>query len=533
MLKKSAVLLKTMIRANSTFNILRHEKDKKKKRKMIGGLIGIGMIYLMIIIYACGYSALCGYSGMAYAVPASVGVILFAMNFIFTFFKADGYLFAFKDYDMTMSLPLSVKSIVGTRFLRMYILNLPYSLLVSASMILGYAIYEKVDAWRIIVWIVGTFMIQLVAMVLASILSALIAGIGTKFKFKKIARAILTFAFCIFCFSLRYIIDATVAKDSAVMIDKIDMFNSGVNRYLFPAKWFDGAVSDYSVWQFILLVVVSIAIYELFAYVLSKFYRQINTRLMSEGGNRRKTKAKHIGKKSAVNTIAHKEFKRLVSSNNYFVNMCMGHLLVLIMVIALIVFGVDKIINVIVEGAPVTKEMIIPIIPIIVHFLVGMATTTACSYSLEGKSYWILQSLPIKKSTVVKGKMAFQLYLSLPFEVFGNLALAIACHAKIYEVILFAICGAVLGLFAATYGMYCNVSHVNFEWTNEMEVIKQSVAVTLYVLPNMFIMMILGVAVIFLGRFIHPDIEIMAITIIYMALAVLFYKGSIRKAERI
>ena len=31
MFKKSAVLLKTMIRANSTFNILKHEKDKKKK----------------------------------------------------------------------------------------------------------------------------------------------------------------------------------------------------------------------------------------------------------------------------------------------------------------------------------------------------------------------------------------------------------------------------------------------------------------------------------------------------------------------
>ncbi len=54
MFKKSAVLLKTMIRANSTFNILKHEKDKKKKRKMIGGIIGIACIYLMIIIYAGG-----------------------------------------------------------------------------------------------------------------------------------------------------------------------------------------------------------------------------------------------------------------------------------------------------------------------------------------------------------------------------------------------------------------------------------------------------------------------------------------------
>ena len=533
MLKKSAVLLKTMIRANSTFNILRHEKDKKKKRKMIGGIIGISAIYLMIIIYAGGYSALCGYTGMAYAVPASVGLILFAMNFFFTFFKADGYLFAFKDYDMTMSLPLSVKSIVGTRFIRMYILNLPYSLLVSASMFAGYAIYMKIDAWRIIVWIIGTFMIQLTAMVLASILSALISAVGTKFKFKQAAKAILTFAFCIFCFSLRYIIDATVAKDPTAMIDKIDMFNSGVNRYLFPAKWFDGAIGDYSVVQFILLVVVSIAIYELFAYVLSKFYRQINSRLMSVGSSVKRGKAKHIGRKSAVNAIAYKEFKRMLSSNNYLVNMCLGHILVIIMVAALIVFGVDKIINVIVEGAPVTKEMIIPIIPIIIHFLVGMAATTACSYSLEGKSYWILQSLPIEKSTIVKGKMAFQLYLSLPLEVVGNLALAIACHAKFYEVILFAVCGAVLSLFAATYGMLCNVGHPNFEWTNEIEVIKQSTAVTLYTLPNMFIMMLLAVLVIFSGKVINPDITVVGITTIYMALAALFYKRSIIKAQKI
>ncbi|MBR0434537.1 MAG: hypothetical protein IJK13_00850 [Lachnospiraceae bacterium] len=533
MFKKSAVLLKTMIRANSTFNILRHEKDKKKKRKMIGGIIGIACIYLMIIIYAGGYSALCGYSGMAYAVPASVGVILFAMNFFFTFFKADGYLFAFKDYDMTMSLPLSVKSIVGTRFLRMYILNLPYSLLVSASMIAGYAIYMTIDAWRIIVWIIGTFMLQLFAMVFASILSALISAAGTKFKFKQAAKTILTFAFCIFCFSLRYIIDATVAKDSAAVIDKIDMFNSGVNRYLFPAQWFDGAVSDYSVLQFILLVVVSIAFYELFAYVLSKFYRQINSRLMAVSTSKKKGKAKHIGRKSAVNAIAHKEFRRLLSSNNYLVNMCLGHVLVILMVAALIIFGVDKIINVAVEGAPVTKEMIIPIIPVIIHFFVGMVTTTACSYSMEGKSYWILQSLPIEKSTIVKGKILFQLYLSLPLEVLGNIALSIACHARIYEIILFAVCGAVLSIYSATCGMNCNVSHPNFEWTNEIEIIKQSTAITLYVLPNMFIMMILGVLIIFGGRIVNPDIEILAVTIIYMALAAFFYKRSIKKAAKI
>lgn len=533
MLKKSAVLLKTMIRANSTFNIIKHEKDKKKKRKLIGALIGMGLIYLMIIIYALAYSALCGYSGMSYAIPASAALVLFVMNFFFTFFKADGYLFAFKDYDMTMSLPLSVKSIVGTRFLRMYILNLPYSMLVSASMFIGYAIYEQITAFTAIAWIIGTAMLQLTAMVLASVLSAIIAGIGTRFKFKKLIRTILTFAFVIVCFSLRYIIDAFVADNPMNTVGQIDMFNQGVNKYLFPAKWFEGSIRYNSILQFILLVVVSIAIYELFAYVLARFYRQINTRLMSEGGNRRRIKAKHIGKKSAVNAIAYKEWKRFLSSNNYLVNMGLGYVLVVMMVAALLIFGIDKVIGVIVEGAPVTDKMILPIIPIIVHFLVGMMVTTACSYSLEGKSYWILQSLPLEKSTIVKGKIAFQLYLSLPFAIFGNLALSIACHARIYEIILFTVCGAVLSIFAACYGMFCGLLSPKFEWTNEMEVIKQGIGVLLYMLPNMFIMMILAVAVIFLGQFVNPDIEITALTIVYMALAALFYKLSIRKANKL
>ncbi|MBQ7679359.1 MAG: hypothetical protein IJT34_05875 [Butyrivibrio sp.] len=34
---------------------------------------------------------------------------------------------------------------------------------------------------------------------------------------------------------------------------------------------------------------------------------------------------------------------------------------------------------------------------------IGMMATTACSPSLEGKNYWILQSLPLEKKTIYQG----------------------------------------------------------------------------------------------------------------------------------
>ena len=57
-------------------------------------------------------------------------------------------------------------------------------------------------------------------------------------------------------------------------------------------------------------------------------------------------------------------------------------------------------------GAPITKEMVYPAIPLIVYFFIGMVATTAMTPSLEGKNYWIVQSLPIKKDAL-SGKDAF------------------------------------------------------------------------------------------------------------------------------
>lgn len=59
------------------------------------------------------------------------------------------------------------------------------------------------------------------------------------------------------------------------------------------------------------------------------------------------------------------------------------------------------------------------LIPLFVYFCTGLASSTAITPSLEGKAYWLLRTLPLKKEEIIKGKMLFNLYLQVP--VFGNM----------------------------------------------------------------------------------------------------------------
>ena len=65
--------------------------------------------------------------------------------------------------------------------------------------------------------------------------------------------------------------------------------------------------------------------------------------------------------------------------------------------------------------------------------------------------------------------------------------------------ILYLILGLVLCAFSTAWGCVCGIRHMRLDWENEVEVIKQSGAVTIYLLPNMFVVMGLTVLVVFLG----------------------------------
>ena len=109
------LLLKTLLLSTSQRNIYRHCQERKKRRKIVGGTIGRVLLYLLLMGYSIlmciGYGAV----GLIDAAPVMCALIISLLAFLFTFFKTNGYLFNFKEYDMLMSLPFRSSTVAASK----------------------------------------------------------------------------------------------------------------------------------------------------------------------------------------------------------------------------------------------------------------------------------------------------------------------------------------------------------------------------------------------------------------------------------
>ena len=531
-MRGNSILFKTLLLSTSQRNIYKYTKEKKKKGRIITAYIGIFCLYAMLIGYSLATCIGYGKMGLINAVPAICAVTLSTLSFIFTFFKTNGYLFNFKEYDMLMSLPFEAKTIAACKFLYMYVKSLPWYLSISVAMLIGYGVFAHPAGIVYPLWIFLTLVLPLIPMLLAAFAGFIIAKIGSHFKKNNIVQTILTFIFIIFCFSIRYIIDALIKDDKVEQtLETIKNANDKVGSVYLPVKWFKNAILYQSISDVLLLIGVSLILFSVVFHIVGKSYRNINSALTSHEVSRN-YKMKAQKKNSVVNAIAFKEFKRMTGSTVYLTNVAMGEVLSVIFGVVTLILGFNKIVAVVTQNAPFDPAILQPAIPFILYFFIGMVASTVCSPSLEGKNYWIVQSLPISKKTLYRGKMLFNMYLTVPFMLFGIICMCISAKVPLINTVLYMILGVALCAFSTTWGCVCGIRFMRLDWENEIEVIKQSAAVAIYMLPNMFAVMGLVVFVVILGM--HVDHKIIAIIMIVIAsvLAFLSYLRAMALAKR-
>ena len=108
--------------------------------------------------------------------------------------------------------------------------------------------------------------------------------------------------------------------------------------------------------------------------------------------------------------------------------------------------------------------------------VLAMNLLTPPSVSLEGRSLWLLRSLPVTPWQALRAKLDLHLVLTLPPALLASLCLlwALGWGGAAAALVL---AGAVLfTLFAGAAGLALGVRLVNLHWTNETAAIKQGLA---------------------------------------------------------
>ncbi len=532
-MNKDILLLKTLLLSTSQPNIYRHTQDKKRKKKVVAAYIGLSCLYLMLIGYSVAISI--GYAsfGMFDPIPVMCAMVISILALVFTFFKTNGYLFNFKEYDMLMSLPFTPSTIAGCKFLYMYLKSMPWYLCISIAMMAVYGHYTGAGAVTYVIWFVLTFILPVIPMLGASFLGFIIAKIGAGFKKNnKLIQTAITMIFVVFCFSLRFIIEDMFRDDKVK--ETLNSISAGTDRAAAmypPIRWFADAIAVTSISSMLLLAGISILLFSVVFKIVGASYRNINSAMASHAAGK-KYKMTSMKRSSVTRAIAFKEFKRLTGSVAYMTNGAMGEMLAVLFGVVTLIVGFDKIIHTVTQGAPIDTVILQPAIPFIAYFFIGMVATTVCSPSLEGKNYWIVQSLPIEKRTLYKGKMLFNMIFTMPFMLFAILCMCISARASVIDTIMYMILGIVLCAFSTAWGCVCGIKHMRLDWENEIEVIKQSAAVAIYMFPNMFVCMGLIVLTVVLGMHMSHVLLSLILTAVAAILALLSYLRVMTLADK-
>ncbi|MBR5098806.1 MAG: hypothetical protein IK091_06270, partial [Spirochaetales bacterium] len=189
----------------------------------------------------------------------------------------------------------------------------------------------------------------------------------------------------------------------------------------------------------------------------------------------------------------------LTSSSTYLLNSGIGA--IIMVAIAVFFFIKGSFLNSAIYGT--FGDAVIPMLPALLAGAVGMASATvmisAPSVSLEGKSLWIVQTLPVSCTQVLKAKLLNHLLFTLGPGLLLAISSLVAFRAGFAEWILVLVLTTALIVLQGEFGLFLNLKRPNLNWTNETMVVKQSMAVTIAMFGGWILATLIILSAIFLS----------------------------------
>ena len=505
-------------------NEVRYTKDKKKKDNFI--LLTLAWILVGAMILA--YIALLSFGmievGMSEILPMYLYMITSLIILIFSFFKAGGVIFQMKNFEILLSLPISKTAVVISRFLSMYTTNMFMSLLIMLPGTIIYGIYNHPGPLFYIFIFIGTLFLPLLPITLSTAVGVLIAGIGSRMKHKNLVIAALTIIFAIVVMAGSMLLSGNSDTITPDMIrDITDFMTAQIKRIYPPAVWFGTAAVQTDFISFIMLIGSALVLFICMVALVQKYFLTICTALNATHA-KNNYKMQSLSTRSVLKALRNREIKRYFASSIYVSNTIVGYILMLLVPVAILFTGPEKFETLI--GYP---GIVVHALPVLLGMIAAMVPMTACSISIEGKNWWLMQSLPIKTKTIIDSKILTHLTIVLPFYVVSVILSWIAVKPTLINGIWLILIPAVYIIFSSIAGIAANIQYPVFNWDNETRVVKQSGSIMLMLLVD-FIIGIPPIFLLLMAKTIPSNLIMAATALILTVMTIRLYLSNIRKS---
>lgn len=452
---------------------IKNEWNRETHKK--GGTVKIALSVLtgLLVVFLAYFVSieLCR-AQMADLIPGLVIIVTSLMVLFFTVIKTNGVLFAYGEYDTLMTLPVKTTTVITSRFLTLYAMNLTLTASIMLPMGIGYAQWSRPEPLFYLEWVLGILVAPLLPTTFAAILGTLIILISSRFRRSNVIAMILYPILVIgtLAFRFSFIGIENTALDASQMKILSDWLQMVKSIYL-PAGWFYSGIVLHDLWKMAAFLAASFLFYFVFVKLVSMSYKKLNTALTTHHV-RTNYKVTSLHTKSPLAALYRKEVKRFFSSPVYCVNMILGSLMAIVMAVGSFFFNLSVLEQPLRDiGGSITR-----LLPFAVGILVSLTYTTCISLSLEGKSLWIVKTLPLHPVTVYKSKILFNLTLQLPCVLFAAVCFNIRFSMAPAARLLLFLTPTAFALVSSVGGMLLNLKMPDYGWSSETALIKQSTA---------------------------------------------------------
>jgi ABC-2 type transport system permease protein len=503
-------LVKLFLKENISLKRLMGFDVKKSKTKAV--LIGLAIVYTIIVfVGAFGYmfydlGRILHEMGQDEILISFLCIYTLGMSFFITLFRASGYIFYYKDYELLSPLPIHPRIVLFAKMTVLMVLLYLTAFIFTLPIMFSYFYWSGFSLIGLLIFIIGFIFIPLIPVVLISLLSLGIATLTAKLRHSKLISIFLVFVIMIGIMMLSFSMNDV---EQNPLTGQIDLFK-GIAKVYIPFDWFRIAVHQQSLIHLVYLVLANGLIFGFYVYLIQGLVHKTNQRGVRV--NMRKTVGTlNYQKRSQVTAVVQKEVKRFFGSTLYAVNSGFGPVILLVASVASLFFQ-SKLETILGEAIGAENMPIEMMILILVGFSLAMTYTPAISLSLEGKSFWMIKSLPIAPKKVMYGKIIFNLILMIPVGLISIVLFGISLKIPLLSQLVMMLLVILFSLVISCFDAIMNLLTPKFNFVNDTEVVKQSAGALLAIFGGFAIMAINGVVYYFMS-------DLMVETLVFLMMA--------------
>lgn len=448
---------------------------RQKKRKTAGkvALIALALIYCaftFMMLFFTSFSTLAGAFfplGIGWLYYVMLVIMAFGLMFVGSVFTAKAQLFEAKDNELLLSMPVPPRDILLSRMAALLLINVVLELVVAIPAALAAPIW-RMPALGIVSFVLVLLALPLLALALTCLAAWLISLLTAKIRSKTLLTTILSVVFLGL-----YMVGVTRLNSYVNTLAQNGAQIAGKLSAVAPLLWVGRACAEGDALSLILALAVMIVPFLVMLWLLSRSLIRILT--TKRGAAKIKYVRRELRTSSVDAALRGRELARITSSSAYILNAGLGLLFEIIGAVLLVVKR--QAVRGFLETFGLDSDILLAIMTLLGLFLVGFVFFTSASVSIEGKSIWILQSMPVPPQRVLRAKQGISNRITILPTLCMTAAAIWVLQLSPLRAALFAACMLLGMLLSSNVGLTEDLRHGSLNWVNETQAVKQGMGV--------------------------------------------------------